>query len=164
MRLLRKQLNPPASPPLMINYSAPDLALHPPRSARVRLGGFAHLPRLLDKARAVIAGKNGPYKYNCPLDQHFFAFTGINPEVMLAEIKKGGSDTQMLAWVRENTKRLPFEIRAWSAWLEQHGPGGAGGHEWMAESIKADAGDRDDVRTFADLLDIDDYVSYGGKG
>lgn len=148
----------------MINYSAPDLTQHPPRSVHVRLGGFAHLPRLLDKARAFIAGKQGGFRYNCPLDQHFFAFTGIDHEVMLAEIKKGGSDTEMLGWVREHTKRLPFEIYAWSAWLEQHGPGGAGGHEWMAESIKANAGDRDDVRSFADLLDLDDYVSYGGKG
>lgn len=130
---------------------------------RVRLGGFVHLPRLLDKARAVIGGKNGSYKYNCPLDRHFFDFTGINDEAMLAEIKKGGSDTEMLTWVRANTKRLPAEIMAWSQWLEQHGPGGVGGHEWVAETIKASAADRDDIRSFADLLDFDDYVSYGGK-
>jgi len=148
----------------MINSSSPNLTQHPPRSVRVRLGGFAHLPRLLDKARAVIAGKNGDYKYNCAVDQHFFAFTGIGADPLFARIKAGGSDTEMLAWVRENTKRLPCEIHAWSAWLEQHGPGGAGGHEWMAERIKANAGDRDDVRSFADLLDLDDYVSYGGKG
>jgi hypothetical protein len=148
----------------MINYSAPDLNIHPPRSMRVRLGGYAHLARLLDKARAFIAGKNAGYHYNCPLDRQFFDFTGIDHEVMLAEIKQGGSDTQMLAWVRANTKRMPNEVYAWSAWLDQHGPGGAGGHEWMAETIKAGAGDRDDVRSFADLLDLDDYVSYGGKG
>ena len=39
----------------MLNYSQPDLTQHPPRSPRVRLGGFAHLPRLLDKARATLA-------------------------------------------------------------------------------------------------------------
>ena len=148
----------------MINYSAPDLTLHPPRSMRVRIGGFAHLGRLLDKARAFIAGKNGPYHFNCPLDRQFFDFTGIDHEKMLSEIKTGKSDTEMLAWVRANTKRLPFEVFAWSIWLEQHGPGGAGGHEWVAETIKADAGERDDIRSFADLLDMDDYVSYGGRG
>lgn len=148
----------------MINYSAPDLAQHPPRSLRVRLGGFAHLARLLDKARAFAAGKNASYTYNCPLDRHFFDFTGIDQEVMLTRIKKGGSDTELLAWVRENTKRAAYEVDLWSRWLEQNGPGGAGGHEWMAETIKAGAGERDDVRSFADLLDLDDYVSYGGKG
>lgn len=148
----------------MINYSSPDLTQHPPRSVRVRLGGFAHLPRLLDKARAVIAGKQAGFHYNCPMDRNFFEFTGIDHEVMLAEIKAGKSDTDMLAWVRANTKRGPSEIFAWSHWLEQHGPGGAGGHEWIAETIKANAGDRDDIRSFADLLDLDDFVSYGGRG
>lgn len=148
----------------MINYSAPDLTRHPPRSPRVRLGGYAHLARLLDKARAFAAGKNADYTYNCPLDRHFFEFTGIDHEAMLAQTKQGGSDTEMLAWVRANTKRTACEVQAWSCWLEQNGPGGAGGHEWMAETIKAGAGDRDDVRSFADLLDLDDYVSYGGRG
>ena len=148
----------------MINYSAPDLTQHPPRSPRVRLGGYAHLPRLLDKARAFVAGKNAGYHYNCPLDRQFFDFTGIDHEAMLAEIKKGRTDTEMLAWVRANTKRGPAEIQAWSLFLDTNVPGGAGGHEWMAETIKAGAGDRDDIRGFFDLLDLDDYVSYGGKG
>lgn len=147
-----------------MNYSAPDLTQHPPRSVRVRLGGFAHLPRLLDKARAFAAGKNGPYHYNCPLDRQFFEFTGIDHEKMLAEIKTGKSDTDMLAWVRANMTRTKFEIHTWSHWLDQYGPGGAGGHEWIAETIKANAGDRDDIRSFADLLDLDDYVSFGGRG
>ncbi len=131
---------------------------------RVRIGGYAHLGRLLDKARASLAGKAGEYHYNCALDKHFFAFTGIDHEEMLTAIKSANSDTEMLEWVRTHTKRLPSEIYAWSAWVEQHGPGGAAGHEWIAEVIKASAGDRDDVRSFADLLDLDDYVSYGGKG
>jgi hypothetical protein len=148
----------------MINYSAPDLARHPPRSVHVRLGGYAHLPRLLDKGRAFAAGKNAGYHYNCPMDRSFFEFTGIDHETMLEEIRSGKSDTEILAWVRSNTKRLPAEIFAWSTWIEQHGPGGAGGHEWIAETIKANAGERDDIRSFADLLDLDDYVSFGGKG
>ncbi len=147
-----------------MNYSAPDLNQHPPRSVRVRLGGFAHLARLLDKGRATAANKAGSYKYNCPLDRNFFDFTGIDHEASMAELKQGKSDTEMLAWVRAATKRTPSEVYHWSKWLEQHGPGGAGGHEWMAESIKATAGDRDDIRSFADLLDLDDYVSFGGKG
>ena len=71
----------------MINYSTPDLTQHPPRSVRVRLGGYAHLARLLDKARAVIAHKGADYHYNCPLDQQLFAFVGITADAMLAEIK-----------------------------------------------------------------------------
>jgi len=148
----------------MPNLSTPDLTAHPPRSVRVRLGGYAHLPRLLDKARASTAGKLGAYHYNCPLDKQFFAFTGLNAEALLAEAAKGGSDTQMLAWVRARTSRLPAEIEAWSDWLVRNGPGGSDGHQWMATTIKAAAPDRDDIKGFADLLDLDDYVSFGGRG
>ena len=148
----------------MLNLSAPDLTQHAPRSPRVRLGGYVHLPRLLDKARAFIAGKNAGYHYNCPLDKHFFRFTGIDADVMLAAIKSGKSDTEVLAWVRENTPRLPSEIAAWSAWLSSHGVGGVEGHAWFADVIKANGAARDDIQTFFDLLDLDDYVSFGGKG
>jgi hypothetical protein len=148
----------------MLNLSNPDLTQHPPRSVRVRLGGYAHLPRLLDKARATLAGKGGDYHYNCPLDQLFFAFTGIDQKKMLAAIKTAKSDTDILAWVNKSTKRQPSEIYAWSVWIEQHGPGGAPGHEWIASTLKTVGPKRSDVRSFADLLDLDDYASYGGKG
>jgi hypothetical protein len=148
----------------MINYQTPDLTQHPPRSARVRLGGYAHLPRLLDKARAFAGGKNGTYHFNCPLDQSFFEFTGIDHEALLAEVKTGRSDTEMLAWVSAHTKRAPFEIAAWSHLRETIAPGSAGAHGWAAQTIEASAKDRDDIRTFFDVLDLDDYASFGGKG
>jgi hypothetical protein len=91
----------------MLNLSAPDLTQHPPRSPRVRLGGYVHLPRLLDKARAVVSGQNGGYAYNCALDQHFFGFTGIDADAMLAAIKAGKSDTEMLAWVPADPTGTP---------------------------------------------------------
>jgi hypothetical protein len=149
--------------PLMINYSIPDLTIHPPRSVRVRIGGYAHLARLLDKARAEIHGKNAGYHYDCPVDKLLFAFTGVSAEAMLAEIKSGKSDLEILTWLNANTKRQAFEVIAWSAWLEQVGPGSAEGHEWIAGVIKGNNSTRDDIRSFAELLDLDDYISYGGK-
>ncbi len=147
----------------MVNLSAPDLTQHPPRSVRVRIGGYAHLARLLDKARATIAGKAGEFHYNCPLDQRFFGFTGIDHEKMLAEIKTGKTDVQMLEWVNAQSKRSVQEAITWSAWLENLGPGGAEGHEWIASVLKGHKSARDDIRSFADLLDLDDYLCYGGK-
>ena len=40
---------------------------------------------------------------------------------------------------------------------------GADGHEWIAETIKGHKSERNDIRSFADLLDFDDYLCYGGK-
>jgi hypothetical protein len=148
---------------VMINFAAPDLTQHPPRSPRVRLGGYVHLPRLLDKARAYAAGKNGEYHFNCPLDRHFFEFTGIDHEAFLAEVKAGKTDAQVLEWVRAHSTRQQSEIFAWSAWLEQNGPGGEEGHEWFAEVLKTNHSARDDIRSISDMLDFDDYLSFGGK-
>jgi len=147
----------------MLKLATPDLTQHPPRSPRVQLGGYVHLPRLLDKARATIAGKNGEYRYNCALDQHFFNFTGIDQKKLLAEVRKGRSDSQMLAWLRRRTTRLPSEVASWSLWMRTHAPGGPDGHGWFSESIRASAAARDDIFGFFDLLDMDDYVSFGGK-
>jgi hypothetical protein len=148
----------------MPNLSAPDLTQFPPRSPHVGLGGYVHLPRLIDKARAHLAGKAGEYHFNCPLDKHFFAFTGIGDTEMLEAIKAAKSDSEVLAFVKGKTKRLPSEIAAWSAWMRVNAPGGAPGHEWMAEVIKGAGPDRSDVHGFFDLLDLDDFVTFGGKG
>jgi hypothetical protein len=148
----------------MLNFAAPDLTQHPPRSPRVQLAGFVHLPRLLDKARASLAGKIGEYHYNCPMDKHFFAFSGIDSEEMMAAVKSGMSDTEIVEFVRSKTKRLPSEIAAWSLWMRTHAPGGAPGHEWFGEMIKTGASGRDDIFGLFDLLDMDDFVSFGGKG
>jgi len=150
----------------MTTYSTPDLTKHPPRSPRVRLGGFVHLPRLLDKARAFAAGKNGEYNYNCPLDRTFFEFTGVDPEALLAEVRAGKSDSEILAWVNDHStpRREPWEIQAWSLWFSERSPGAAAGHAWFGESINKLASGREDIRTFFDLLDLDDYISFGGRG
>lgn len=148
---------------MAVTLFAPDLTQHAPRSPRVKLGGYVHLPRLLDKARAQLAGKNGDYHYECPLDAHFFAFTGLDPAALLAVSGTGKTDTEVLEWIREQTKRLPAEIAAWSDWLSRHAPGGEEGHAWFAEVLQTIAPGRDDVSTFFDLLDLDDYVTFGGK-
>ena len=71
---------------------------------------------------------------------------------------------EILAWVGTQSKRLPAEIAAWTAWMELNAPGGAEGHEWFGEVIKGTAAERSDIRSFFDLLDLDDYVTFGGKG
>jgi len=147
----------------MINFSAPDLTQHPPRSPRVRLGGYVHLPRLLDKARAHLAGKAGEYNYNCGLDRRFFAFVGVDAAAFLAAVKSGKTDPEIAAWIETQTQRQGFEIIAWSAWLEQRGPGDLEDYEKFAADLKRLGATRDDVRTYFDRLDLDDYLAFGGK-
>jgi hypothetical protein len=42
-----------------------DLTERPPRSFRVRLGGFVILARMLDKGRATLAKKNAKFSNGC---------------------------------------------------------------------------------------------------
>jgi hypothetical protein len=142
-----------------------DLTLRPPRSPRVRLGGYVILPRILDKCRAVLAGRQGEYNYACPLDQEFFQFAGVDPEALKAKVAIGANDTEVLAWVREQAhpRRNGAEIAAWSVWQEQRAPGELEDREFLHGVHQSVAPRRDDIVTWFDLLDLDDYASFGGR-
>src|SRR5438093_458860 len=146
--------------------NAPDLTKRPPRSPRVRLGGYASLPRCLDKGRATIIGKNGEYHFNCPLDQEFLKFTSIDAEELKEQLATGKGDGEILEWIEKNAKHKhsAAEIAAWSAWLEQRGPQNTPEmRPYFEETVRKIAPKRTDIVTGADMLDLDDYVSFGGK-
>src|SRR5690349_15326006 len=98
--------------------NAPDLTKQPPRSPRVRLGGYVILPRMLDKGRATIAGRNGEFHYNCPLDKRFVEFVGIDADKLKEQLAAGKGDWEILQWINENGKfkRSMPEILSWSAY------------------------------------------------
>ena len=149
----------------MSSKNAPDLTQRPPRSPRVRLGGYAILPRMLDKGRAMLIGKEGEYKFDCPLDGYFLDFVGLKGSDIKALLEKGLGDGEILQWVETNatTKRRPEEIRAWAAYHEMRAPMGTEAREFF-NSLHVGAGPaREDISSWFDLLDLDDHVSFGGK-
>ena len=145
--------------------NAPDLRKGPPRSPRVRLGGFVILPRMLDKGRATVAGKNGEYHYACPVDRRFLDFVGIKPDAVRKQLAAGKGDTEILHWIQKNAshKRTEPEIMAWSAYQEQRAPSETEGREFFHQTHTKIAPKREDIATWFDLLDLDDYVTFGGK-
>jgi hypothetical protein len=145
--------------------NAPDLTKQPPRSARVRLGGYALLPRLLDKCRAEIAGKNGEYHFNCPLDQQFLSFVGVDAQLLKAEVATGKGDGEILDWINAHAslRRSPWEIMQWSSWRDQATPSDFETREFFNGMHKEAGPNRTDIVTWPDMLDLDDYVSFGGK-
>ena len=145
--------------------NTPDLTQQPPRSARVRLGGYVILPRMLDKGRATLAGKNGEYNYACPVDQSFLEFAGVDPEALKKELATGKGDGEILEWIQANAKhqRTDSEIVAWSAYREQRPPLDPEGREYFNGIHKQVAPKREDIASWCDLLDGDDYGGYGGK-
>jgi hypothetical protein len=145
--------------------NAPDLTQRPPRSPRVRLGGYVILPRTLDKCRATIAGKNGEYHFNCPLDERVLTFTGIDADALKEQAASGKGDWELLQWINENSTAKPTdaEIEAWSDFQLRRAPASIEMREFVNEEQKKVAPEREDIATFFDLLDLDDHASFGGQ-
>lgn len=144
---------------------APDLNTQAPRSLRIRLGGYAILPRLIDKCRASLVGKLGEYHFNCPLDQLFFAFTGIEADAIRGVIAQTHSDGEILEWVKTHSSKTssPWEIEEWSNWVQIRQPeANSGFSDYFKETLTGWSTRRGDVHTWAELLDLDDYCSFGG--
>lgn len=144
---------------------APDLTQRPPRSLRCRLGGYALLPRMLDKGRATLIGKNGEYHFNCPLDQRILEFLGIDAEALKEQLAGGLGDGEILEWIQKNKRHVheEWEIEQWSDFQSRRVPANTEGREFFHGIHKQIAPAREDIATWADILDLDDYVSFGGK-
>ena len=143
-----------------------DLTQRPPRSFRVRLGNYVILARMLYKGRATLAGKNGEYIYNSPTDQHLVKFLGFDPGALLKELATGKGDGEMLEWAQAHSKtpRAPWEIEAWSAFMEKRGlEGDAETLSFFAKYLGKLSKTREDIKTMFEFGELDDYVSFGGK-
>ena len=146
--------------------SAPDLTQRPPRSGRCRLGGYALLPRMLDKGRATIAGTNGEYNYDCPLDQRILNYLGLDAVALREELATGKGDGEILEWINANAERKheAWEIEQWSDFMQRRGPDSdVETITFFAEAVGKFTKTREDIKGWSDLLDLDDFVTFGGK-
>ena len=148
-----------------MTIKAYDLTKRPPRSPRVRLGGYVILPRMLDKCRAASAGTIGEYKFDCPMDQHFLNFVGLKGDQIKQIISEGKSDLEVLEWITINAtaKRSAWEIAQWAEYQGTRAPADVESMQWFAEMVQKIAPKREDISTWFDLLDVDDHVTFGGQ-
>ncbi len=98
-----------------INKLALDLTKTFPRSPRDTLSGYVIAGRTLDKCRAVIAGTNGEYHFDCPLDNQFLGFAEIKADDFKNFVATGANDEAVAAWFQKNAKpRDRQEIIKWN--------------------------------------------------
>jgi quercetin dioxygenase-like cupin family protein len=88
-----------------------DLTRHEPRGLTEELEGYAWLPRMLDKARAVLAGTAGHYQFGCPVDHTCMARLGITPEVLLDLVAHLPDDHAVLGALR--AQGIPPAAEVW---------------------------------------------------
>jgi len=86
-----------------------------PRSPRETLGGYVLAARALDKCRAVLAGCEGEYHSDCPLDQRWLKFAEIDYKAFRSFVATGATDDEVAAWIGEHAKKRPrAEIIIWN--------------------------------------------------
>ena len=149
-----------------INFKSPDLTRHPPRSPRVRLGGYVILARCLDKGRATLAGKNGEFTYNASFDRHIINFLGFDPLALLEELAAGKGDGEILEWLKASAHHqpTPWEIEQWSEYMVRRTPDSdAETLIFFSRHVRSFSNTREDIKTWMDLIDLDDLVTFGGK-
>ncbi len=92
-----------------------DLTSDFPASPRETLAGYVVAKRTLDKCRAALAGTNGEYHFDCPLDNFFFDFAGIAADAFKEKVATGADDEEMAKCIEENSKQSEKrDIIAWN--------------------------------------------------
>ncbi len=87
-----------------------------PRSPKEKLGGLVHLGRLFDKIRLRHQGLIRDYNYlTTGFDKYLLDYLHLKAEDLERRVLQGGSDDDLLSWVRANGKQLSdADIRLWN--------------------------------------------------
>ena len=134
-----------------------DLTRGFPRSMRVRLVGYVHLARMIDKCRAVLAGTQGEYIYPCPLDERLLEFAGLTADQFTEAVKSNGTDEAIAQWFRQHAApHTPAELETWNQMMLNRGPSTP--EKQMSFNKYRDAIDpsRTDLTSWADLQDLEE--------
>lgn len=134
-----------------------DLRKNYPRSPREKLAGYVHLPRMIDKCRATLAGTQGEYKYPCPLDQELLEFSGIKAEQFTATVRGTKDDRAVADWFKKTAKpHSADEIERWNQTFLNAAPETDEKRAYHRGLVNAIDPSRTDITTWVDMLDLDE--------
>ena len=96
-----------------------DLTREFPHSPLDELDGLPWLPRLIDKVRALQAGRLGDYTpFPCGGDRRFLEAARIEAAQLKAHIDSGAADPEIVAWVKAHAgEGLAERMAAYRQWL-----------------------------------------------
>jgi len=136
-----------------------------PRSPKALLGGMAHLGRFIDKIRLRHAGKIQDYNYiTVGFDKYLVDFLQIDPKSFEQRVLAGGTDDELLAWVKANSRNpSDQEIAQWSQGLLASGPKDDAARQRFQGRLQGIATKRGVpvaslplVQTWADVIELDE--------
>ena len=116
---------------------------------------------MADKGRAYLAGKNGEYHFDCPLDNMLFGFKGVKGGDVKELLVSGSSDSEIAAWIdTHGTPKTTAEITEWSDGIEAAHPyADPVTKDWFAEQATPLGLDPAKTSLF-DWLEADDAASF----
>jgi hypothetical protein len=124
---------------------------------RVQLVGYAHLARMIDKCRAVLAGTEGEYIYPCPIDDRLLEFTGITSEQFTAAVKANQTDEGVATWFEKKAKpQQPAELDEWNQQLLARGPSSTESAARFKKYLASIDPSRTDISAWSDLQDLEE--------
>jgi hypothetical protein len=136
-----------------------------PRSPKALLGGIAHLGRFIDKIRLRSAGQIQDYNYiTVGFDKSLVDFVGIDAQSFEQRALAGGTDEELLAWVKVNGCKLSEqEVAQWSQALLVSGPKDDAARRRFQDRLQAIANKRGvavsslpAVTTWVDVIELDE--------
>jgi len=124
---------------------------------RVKMAGYVHLARMIDKCRAVLAGSKGEYIYPCPMDDRLMEFAGITADQFTAAVKANSSDDLVEKWfTRIVNTHTPAELEAWNRMMLSRGPSTLKKQEYFNTLRDTVDPSRTDLTAWADLQDLEE--------
>jgi hypothetical protein len=130
-----------------------------PRSPYEKLGGYVHLPRLIDKARLHRKGLLDGYNYKTVgFDKHLLAFLKLDPDAFEEVVNRLEEDAAVLKWVQDHgAKHSPEAIEHWNQAMISRHPDTAAKKARFVQFLKEGGGaGRKDIRTYFDLIEFDE--------
>jgi hypothetical protein len=123
------------------------------------LGGYVHLPRLIDKAKLHRKGLLNGYNYKTVgFDKHLLAFLKLDPDAFEEAANRLDEDAAILNWVAERAaKHQEVAIEEWNQAMISRQPDTAAKKARFLHFLKEAGGqDRKDIRTYFDLIEFDE--------
>ena len=130
------------------------------RSPSEKVGGFFHFGRMLDKIRLHAKGEL-PADYHPNLgkgfDEKCATFLRIDYDQLVARVKQGGTDEEILQWCFKFGRR-PSEddIYVWNEFMRKRGWNDEASETVKRRKQEAGMSDRSDIETAFQFIDADE--------
>ena len=124
---------------------------------RVKMEGYVHLARMIDKCRAVLAKTQGEYIYPCPMDDRLMKFSGITDKEFTATVKANPTDKGVAQWFTKTSRpHQQAELNEWNEMMLTRGPSTPDKQKYFNKLRDAVDPSRTDLTAWSDLQDIEE--------